>query len=226
MERARVNMRKSIIVANPFEIIRLSIALLLKKYGYQVKLAVNSLEELLEKMDSVSADVLLIHYSLYKPGDIIKQITDTTGGNVVLLGSSSSYSKNSYQMILDQISEGIIGFLDIDEPLGIFLRGLDSVSSGDMVVSKTFVKNLNQKSKIVTGQLESILSKREIQILNLLSTGSSNKKIGSELYLSEHTIKVHIRNILTKLNLKSRHQAIAYSIRQSLLAEQLKADNS
>ncbi|NCO66492.1 MAG: hypothetical protein COW32_08775 [Candidatus Aquicultor secundus] len=54
------------------------------------------------------------------------------------------------------------------------------------------------------------LSKREMDVLRLISEGKSNKEIAEALFLSKSTIKTHVSSILKKLNLKSRSEAVAY----------------
>ena len=61
------------------------------------------------------------------------------------------------------------------------------------------------------------LSKREIQVLQHLACGKSNKEIGCALYVSEGTTKYHIRSILRKLNALGRAEAIAIAARRGLL---------
>jgi DNA-binding NarL/FixJ family response regulator len=61
------------------------------------------------------------------------------------------------------------------------------------------------------------LSKREIQVLQHLACGKSNKEIGCALYVCEGTIKYHIRSILRKLNALGRAEAIAIAVRRGLL---------
>jgi DNA-binding NarL/FixJ family response regulator len=61
------------------------------------------------------------------------------------------------------------------------------------------------------------LTKREIEVLRLLAEGKSTGAIVQELFLSIHTVRNHIRNILTKLNAQSRLEAVAIATRQGLL---------
>ncbi|MFM8320212.1 MAG: LuxR C-terminal-related transcriptional regulator [Chloroflexota bacterium] len=62
------------------------------------------------------------------------------------------------------------------------------------------------------------LSEREIEILKLVSTGVSNKEIASRLSISTNTVKVHIRNIFTKINVNSRTEAAIYAINAGLIS--------
>jgi DNA-binding CsgD family transcriptional regulator len=61
------------------------------------------------------------------------------------------------------------------------------------------------------------LTKREIEVLRLLAEGKSTSAIVNDLYLSIHTVRNHVRNILTKLNAQSRLEAVAIATRQGLL---------
>jgi two-component system, NarL family, response regulator len=61
------------------------------------------------------------------------------------------------------------------------------------------------------------LSKRERQVLEYLANGRSNKEIGAILYISELTVKGHVRSILEKLNAKGRSEAIAIAIKRGLI---------
>jgi two-component system, NarL family, response regulator YdfI len=61
------------------------------------------------------------------------------------------------------------------------------------------------------------LSDRELQVLDALAIGLSNKQIAAQLYISEHTVKFHISSILTKLQVSSRTEAVTKGIRQGLL---------
>ena len=62
-----------------------------------------------------------------------------------------------------------------------------------------------------------LLSSRELEVLSLVAQGLSNKEVASRLFLSEHTIKRHLANILTRLGLPSRAAAVAYAVRNELL---------
>lgn len=63
------------------------------------------------------------------------------------------------------------------------------------------------------------LSEREQEVLRLVAAGLSNKEIAARLYLSPHTVKAHVRNILDKLGLQSRAEAAAWAARHGLVED-------
>ncbi len=63
------------------------------------------------------------------------------------------------------------------------------------------------------------LSPREQEVLGLVAQGLSNKQIGSTLFISENTVRNHLRNILDKLHLHTRVEAVAFAVRQGLVGE-------
>ncbi|EFC83172.1 transcriptional regulator, LuxR family [Parafrankia sp. EUN1f] len=61
------------------------------------------------------------------------------------------------------------------------------------------------------------LTDREMEVLRLVAKGLNNRDIAKQLYISENTVKNHIRNILEKLQLHSRMEAVVYAVREKLL---------
>ena len=61
------------------------------------------------------------------------------------------------------------------------------------------------------------LTERELEVLRLVARGMNNRDIARQLFISENTVKNHIRNILEKLQLHSRMEAVVYAVREKLL---------
>jgi two-component system NarL family response regulator len=62
------------------------------------------------------------------------------------------------------------------------------------------------------------LTGREIEVLQLVARGMTSREIGDSLFISENTVKNHIRNILDKLGLHSRNEAVLYALREEFIS--------
>ena len=72
-------------------------------------------------------------------------------------------------------------------------------------------------SKLAESMARPELSERELQVLQHMALGKSNKEIGQALYISENTVKGHVKSILTKLDAIGRTEAIAIANRRGLI---------
>lgn len=93
-----------------------------------------------------------------------------------------------------------------------FLRGVEvgeAAISGEMVsrVFNEFARMDPSAKRPVVSNVDNKLTTREMQVLKELTTGASNREIADRLIIAENTVKNHIRNILSKLNLKNRREA-------------------
>jgi two-component system, NarL family, response regulator len=75
-------------------------------------------------------------------------------------------------------------------------------------------------SKLAESMAHPELSERELQVLQYMANGRSNKEIGQVLYISENTVKAHVKSILAKLDAMGRTEAIAIAIRRGLIVTQ------
>ena len=97
------------------------------------------------------------------------------------------------------------------------------VLSHPMALRKLAETSTSEKGedKAKTGGI-SLLSKREQTVLSLVAQGLTNKEIATNLFISEHTVKVHLRNIMGKLQAHTRQQAVALAAGQSISSEAIK----
>ncbi len=109
------------------------------------------------------------------------------------------------------IKAGAKGYLLKDAPRDELLACIRKVHSGETVIPASLV------TKLTAGISAESVTGRELEVLTLLARGKSNKEIGTTLYISESTVKSHLRSIFTKLNVVSRTEAIATASRQGLV---------
>ena len=99
------------------------------------------------------------------------------------------------------------------------------IARGGVIVSPLMAtKLLNEFKDLTAGveresakEIESNLSPREEEVLQQLSQGATNKEIADSLFISENTVKTHLRNIMDKLHLANRSQAATYAVRRGLV---------
>ena len=107
--------------------------------------------------------------------------------------------------IFTLIDAGADGYLLKDTEPDTLLSQLKRIAQGEVILSDS-IKNLLLERQSSQSPIDS-LTDREIDVLRLVATGLSNKQIAGQLFISEETVKVHIRNLLRKLNVHSRGAA-------------------
>ncbi|HGH7058005.1 response regulator [Neisseria meningitidis] len=115
---------------------------------------------------------------------------------------------------------GVRGYLLKNINADFLLESIRKAAEGDNVFSPEMtaklVKSLISPQPAQGTQALSSLTPRELEILGYLAAGHSNKIIARHLDLAESTVKVHVQNLLRKLNLSSRVQAAVYAIRHNV----------
>ena len=109
------------------------------------------------------------------------------------------------------IKAGAKGYLLKDAPREELLAAIRKVHAGETSIPPSLV------AKLAAGLSREPLTGRELEVLLLLARGKSNKEIGANLYISETTVKSHLRSIFTKLNVLSRTEAITAASRRGLV---------
>jgi DNA-binding NarL/FixJ family response regulator len=109
------------------------------------------------------------------------------------------------------IKAGAKGYLLKCAPLEELLECIRNVHAGETSISAALV------AKLAANLSRESLTGRELEVLNLLAHGKGNKEIGTDLFISETTVKTHLRSIFTKLDVLSRTEAITAANRRGLI---------
>lgn len=113
---------------------------------------------------------------------------------------------------------GASGYLLKDGGLEGLVDVVRAVASGlGMVLSPAIAARLLGDFRSVDRSASPTLSRREVEVLALVSRGLTNQEIAAELSLSEHTVKRHVANILAKLHQRSRRDAVAAAVKEGIL---------
>ena len=166
--------------------------------------------------DLVMLDLLMPGMSgLEVVGTIIKASPRT---KVVLLTSSESAED-----LLAAVKAGASGYLTKDTPLPRLVAAMHDVIDGGAAVSpamggKLFaaLRDLLKHSGMMSARVPE-LTGRELEILGLVGNGKTSREIAEELFISENTVRNHVRNVLDKLGLRSRFEAVTWAQREGLI---------
>jgi DNA-binding NarL/FixJ family response regulator len=175
--------------------------------------AVNA-EQALEELITIRPDVAVVdlHLPDMNGAELTRSIRRAGLFTQVIILSSFCDDDE----VIDAIQAGALSYLLKDSPPSKLLEAIHAAKLGEPVLHPRIAKKLMQRA---TGRnvLEESLTAKEKEVLGLLMKGKTNKEIGKELFISETTVKTHISNILRKLNVNDRTQAVLKTIELKLL---------
>src|ERR671918_717681 len=148
-----------------------------------------------------------------------RAIKDTQPLTRILMLTISDEEADLYEAIKAGASGYLLKEISIEEVSG----AVRAVHQGQSLISPSMAsKLLTEFASMVKRRDERAempgprLTDRELQVLKLVAKGLNNRDIGAELFISENTVKNHVRNILEKLHLHSRMEAVVYVVREKL----------
>lgn len=162
-------------------------------------------------------DVILMDLEMPRKSglDAIKEIkADNPQARILILTSFTDDKK-----IFASLEAGALGYLLKDSSPQELLRAIRAVYQGELSLHPTVARKMLQQQNWPTppSPTREALTEREMEVLKLVAQGLSNKEIADRLVISGPTVRSHITNILTKLNLTSRTQAVLYALRQGIV---------
>ncbi len=121
----------------------------------------------------------------------------------------------------EAIYAGATGYLLKTAPSSDVIEGIRLIFRGgsvlDPVMARKLLDNLTGARKPELRKSTELLTPRELDVLKLMVKGLSNKEMAENLFISDKTVKIHVSNILKKLRVKSRSQAIIYAVQHGLV---------
>jgi NarL family two-component system response regulator LiaR len=143
----------------------------------------------------------------------LKQISP--GSQVIIL---TSYHDDEH--IFPAIRAGALSYILKDVSSGELAEIVRKAARGEAVMHPHVAARVMQELRggpRANAQLSSELSERELEVLRLIADGLNNTEIAERLVISEHTVKRHVSNILSKLHLADRTQAAVYAWREGVV---------
>jgi DNA-binding NarL/FixJ family response regulator len=180
-------------------------------------------EAALRRTAELQPDVVLLDVRM--PGrsglEVCADVVAAAPGVRVVMLTVSDDEQDLYAAIRSGASGYLLKEITVDE----VLNAVRSVHAGQSLVSPPMAGKLLNEFAVIARRDDQArgssaaprLTDRELEVLKLVARGLNNRDIAHELFISENTVKNHIRNILEKLQLHSRMEAVVYAVRQKLL---------
>jgi DNA-binding NarL/FixJ family response regulator len=178
--------------------------------------------EALKVAAATTPDIVLMDVRMPKRGgiDATTAIKDAVPSAKIIMLTISDEEADLY----DAIKAGAMGYLLKEISIEEVASAVRAVYNGQSLISPsmasklltefaTMVRKDDERQQVPTPRL----TDREMEVLKLVAKGMNNRDIAKELFISENTVKNHIRNILEKLQLHSRMEAVVYAVREKLL---------
>jgi two-component system NarL family response regulator len=174
------------------------------------------------KAQELMPDVILMDVRMPRRSGIeaTQQIKDALPHVKILMLTISDEEVDLY----DAIKAGASGYLLKEISIDEVADAIRSVWQGQSRISPSMASKLLTEFAAMSKRADERqqlpaprLTEREMGVLKLVAQGLNNRDIAKELFISENTVKNHIRNILEKLHLHSRMEAVVYAVREKLL---------
>ncbi|MBP1693376.1 MAG: two component transcriptional regulator, LuxR family [Chloroflexi bacterium] len=122
-------------------------------------------------------------------------------------------ANDSKELLFESIQAGAYGFIPKDTPISNLMSSLRAIDRGELALTRAMTTRVVEEFRRLNNQpaqrLDGIehLTGRELDILIMLGQHASNRQIGQSLFIAENTVKVHVHNILDKLQVSNRREA-------------------
>jgi len=197
-----------IVIVDDHAVVRHGLQSAIQSHGYEVVAVAGSINEAKSFMAQTNPDAIIVDINLpdgsgYDLVSWARKVSPTIAIVVLTLNDNADYLRAAK-------SAGANAFIVKSAPLSDLLAALDLALSSQSLFSSKNVSSL---------EIDSRLSAREIDVLQLINLGSSNGVIASNLFISVSTVKTHVSSILRKLHAGNRVQALKIARERGLLIE-------
>ena len=213
----------SVVIADDHALFRRGLTMVLESEpDIEVVGEANDGHEVVTLAEKYMPDLVLMDVRMPGRGgiDAAQAIKEAVPHTKILMLTISDEEEDLY----DAIKVGASGYLLKEISIEEVADSIRQVHAGQSLISPSMASKLltefaamarkdEEKQQMPTPRL----TDREMEVLTLVAQGLNNRDIAKELFISENTVKNHVRNILEKLHLHSRMEAVVYAVREKLL---------
>ena len=213
--------RLKVLLADDKEVFREGLARLLEEQEYiEVVSQCANGKQAIKDVKETKTDVVLIDSNILDCGsnEATREMKKSSPQVRVAVLTDS---KNERELF-SAIESGATGYLQKDAKVDDLVKSIDLIGKGEVVISPPLAEKLvgkfasmrQKEAEEPTG-----LTDREVEMVKLLPKGLTNKEMAETLFVADNTVKVHVKNILEKLQLRNRQQLAAYAVQEGLVTE-------
>ncbi len=207
-----------VLVADDHSLFRDGIISLLEAAGFEVVGQVGNGQLAVEDTLRLHPDLVLMDISMPQLNGLeaLRQIKAALPETEVVMLTVSDEDAD----LFEAIRSGAHGYLLKDLNAYEFLEMLGGLQRGEAAITRKTVRRLMEGFAASSRQRHDTveeLTQREIQLLQLVAEGHSNKALAQKLSISENTVKYHLKNVFQKLGAQNRTEAVAYAISAGLI---------
>lgn len=176
-------------------------------------------EEAVGLAGTLRPDVVLMDVRMPRGGGIeaCRAIKQAAPDVRLLMLTMSEDESDLYEAVKAGASGYLLKEISVDE----VAAALRAVAAGQPLLNPRMAVKLLAEFAAMADRADTTkaphLTEREIDVLRALAFGRTNRQIGAELFISDHTVKAHVANILDKLQLHTRQEAAMYAVRRKIV---------
>jgi DNA-binding NarL/FixJ family response regulator len=206
-------MAERILLVDDHPLTRSALAALLQQHGFEIAGEASDGEEAIARATELEPDLILLDLSM--PGldglNALPRLRQAAADCEVVVLTASGTEEN----LLAAIRGGAAGYLLKSEPPARIVEFLRGVAQGEAALSGAVARRLLEQVRAGGGRgsgvpdsIASALSARELEVLLLLDEHLGTDEIARRLFISEHTVRSHVKSLLRKLGVSSRREAL------------------
>ena len=205
-------MAERILLVDDHPLTRSALAALLQQHGFEVVGEASDGEEAIEAAARLQPDLILLDLSM--PGldgiTALPRLREAAPECEVVVLTASGMEEN----LLAAIRGGAAGYLLKSEPPARIVEFLRGAANGEAALSGAVARRLLEQVREgsrgtgVPDEIAEALSARELEVLLLLDGHLATEEIARRLFISEHTVRSHVKSLLRKLGVSSRREAL------------------
>jgi DNA-binding NarL/FixJ family response regulator len=200
-----------ILIVDDHPIVRDGLAMLLETdAGFQLAGSVDGAEKALAFLNRSSVDIVLLDLRMPKVSglEVLPSILAIKPEPKVIILSSFNYDEDIYQAA----KLGARGYIMKDASRVQILEAIRSVASGQLLFPQGIAAQIKERRSRIG------LSHRELEVLDMLAKGLTNKEIARVLLISQFTVRTHVKHIFEKLAATDRTEAVSIATQQGIIS--------